>query len=129
MSGIGDPSPNAFFFTIDGADGTQYDAHFDVNDFSGFSVGDVRYKPVKAAPGTSWIYLGPDGDSEFNEKNMLTKEATNAEIDRVFDLYTKAIDKAFGAQPTEAPEKGIERVRWIVKNGMTESNNVLTRVK
>lgn len=121
-----DPSDIAYFFVIDGSEGKQYDAFFDVNDFNGFSTGDVRYRPINSEPSAPWVFLSSGGDSEFNESKMLTKEATNDEVDRVFELFTAAIKKVFGSQPSE-PESGIARVKWIVKNNMTESNNILTR--
>jgi hypothetical protein len=59
---------------------------------------------------------------------MTTKEGTDAEIDRILDLYNDAINKFFGNDETDEPTSGLDRVRWLLKNnGITEKDNVLTR--
>ena len=127
MAGIGDPSADAYFFTIDAGD-KQYDAHFDINDIGGDFYGDVRYRALNSAPDTPWIYLPPVGDVEFDASKMTTASDTDAEIDTVLDALSKGIEKVFGGSSTTKPESGIERVRWLLKNGgITEANNVLAR--
>ena len=120
---FGDPAPGAYHFVIEGDE--NYDAFIQVLDFDGFSNLDLRYKLPEA---TKWTWLSTGGDVELNLPQMTTKADTNAEIDRILDLYNTAIKKAFGGDSGSEPEKGLERVRWLLKNGgITESNNVLTR--
>ena len=127
------PSSDAYFFIIDGAT-KQYDAFFDVVQIGSESYGEVRYRPLGSPPETPWVYMPPvtkaGQDTEFDANKMLTAEATDAEIDTVLDALNEGIKKAFGAGPTDKPESGIERVRWLLKNNaITENNNVLTRTE
>ena len=120
---FGDPTDGAYHFVIEGA--KNYDAFIQVLDYEGFSNLDLRYKLPESE---KWTWFSSGGDAELNAPQLTTKEDTDAEIDRILDLYNVAIKKAFGADAGTEPEKGLERVRWLIKNGhVTESNNTLTR--
>jgi len=121
------PSANAYFFIIDG-ETKQYDAFFDVVEIGDGNYGEVRYRPLNSSPETPWVYLPPVGDVEFDVSKMTTADDTDAEVDSVLNSLNGGIKKAFGGGPADKPENGIERVRWLLKNnGITESNNILTR--
>ena len=128
---FGDPTESAYFFVID-AGSKQYDAFFDINTAGEDNYGNVRYRELNSADNVPWVYLSPmagnsSTDTQFDSDKMLTKAATDAEIDSVLANYSSAIKKVFGGSSSTIPESGIERVRWALKNNaITESNNVLT---
>jgi len=130
---LSDPSVGACLFVI-GTNSTQYDAFFDVKEIGDSFYGQVRYRPLNSAPTVPWVFLSPSAgsspnDSQFDLKRMTTKETTDAEIDSVLDNANRSIKEVFGDSGGSAPESGIERVRWLLKNNMfTEKNNVLSRL-
>ena len=122
---FGDPTEGAYHFVIEGD--KNYDAFIQVLDYDGFSNLDLRYKLTDAS---KWTWFSSGGDVELNESQLTNKADTDAEIDRILDLYNAAIKKAFGSDSGSEPESGLERVRWLIKNGhVTESNNILTRTE
>jgi hypothetical protein len=120
---FGDPKAGAYHFVIESKN--NFDAFIQVLDFEGFSNLDLRYKLPSS---DKWTWLRTEGDVELSANRMTTKEGTDAEIDRVLDLYNDAINKFFGNDETDEPTSGLDRVRWLLKNnGITEKDNVLTR--
>jgi hypothetical protein len=130
---MAEPSANAYFFVID-AGVKKYDAFFDLSIIGNDCYGDVRYRQQGTVD--AWAFLpavtegGSAGDMEFDAGRMLTKDTTDAEIKSVLEAFNRAIKKVFGDSSTAIPEKGKERVTWVLKNNaITESNNVLTYTK
>jgi len=120
---FGDPAEGAYHFVIEGD--KNYDAFIQVLDFQGFSNLDLRYRLPESE---KWTWFNSGGDVELNATQLTNKADTDAEIDRILDLYNAAIKKAFGGDSGEGPASGLERVRWLIKNGgITEQNNTLTR--
>ena len=131
MSAIGEPTANAYMFVIDSND-KQYDAYFDIKNVGGYYEGEIRYRPFGSPLSTPWVYLSAvqstGVDTEFDSNKMLTSEATDAEIDTVLKALNGGLKKVFGGGAVAKPEKGIERVLWMLKNNaITESDNVLKR--
>jgi len=132
---LGQPSADAYMFVID-AGSAQYDAYFDaVTIGDDLHVGDVRYRPIGSASSVAWTPIssiggGADTDNEFDSNRMTTTEDTYAEMDSVLANMSQAIELVFGGSGGEAPASGIDLIRFMLKNNMvSESNNVLTRIK
>lgn len=123
-----DPSGHAYFFEItDATTGQEYEAFFDINEFDSFAVGDVRYrKKTENESGEAWTMLSasnyPDEFGRFDpeltqtEINASTERCDN-ELIRVLDGFSECIKKVFGVQAM--PEKGLERVKAMVKSRIT----------
>lgn len=109
-----DPSSNALFFTIEDG-GDSFLAFLDINDFDGFSVFDVRYK--KPSDQKYTFLIAP----EITPKSTASEQ--DAEIERLLAIINEKIEETFGKGSATAPEFGIERVRWLLKNGMIEASN------
>lgn len=116
MSNTTDPSGISYFFNIQ-SESEVYDAFLDVNDFEDFSNFDLRYRRKEDV---KWTFLT---GVELRAENMKTKEATDAEIDRTLAKLNEKIEEVFGKGSATAPEFGIERVKWLLKNGFIEASN------
>lgn len=130
---VAEPSALALYFVITATDATRYDAFLDINDYDGFSTFDVRYR--LEGSDDEWAFLSPTHHPEggfsveISEEKLTDKESTNAEVDRILNGFNKIIATVFGASVGEEPTSGMERVRWLLKNGIEAQGNELKRVK
>ena len=126
---LGEPGPQAYFFPIVTADGSEYDAFWDVVAFDGFYDSQVRYR-LKGQDNDAWAYLSAsnnEGDqkTEVNEQALLTTEGANNDWLRLMAVHNEAITKAFGGGAGEIPENGLERLRHLIEHNTVAIDNQL----
>ena len=124
---ISGPDANSAQFKIISSDGVVYDAFLDL-------AGDVaqgaqryidcRYREEgRSDINYSWL-VGPDLGS------VSTNAETIASFDACISIINAAILEQFGgsASTPDMPTSGYPLVLWLLKNGLSVTNNVISRI-
>ena len=120
------PNDQSFRFVIEDGSGNFYDAFMDLNgeydQTGGYGFIDLRFKATTSTE-NKWTYL---------EGHDIIDVTTSAKIDEAIDAclvkFNAKIKDFFGEASNEVPLTGYDRVFWILKNGLKETGNVISRV-
>lgn len=77
---------------------------------------DVRYKQ-----GANWVYVCAPS---FWTQDLTTKATTDAVFSKALAEINTELKKALGSNTTE-PEKGLERIKWLMQNLKVENDKLL----
>lgn len=120
------PTQDSFMMVLDGKDGVQYDAFLDLNGNYTTPGGqwfvDLRYKKV-GDKSEKWVFL-----ASFDIYKTDTPEDIDKAIDDIIVKANKKIAETFKPEGAgDIPTKPAERLKWILRNGLKELNNVISR--
>tara|TARA_Y100000310_G_scaffold342527_1_gene446152 strand:- start:1905 stop:2291 length:387 start_codon:yes stop_codon:yes gene_type:complete len=118
---IGAPSAGAKHFVLDGKH-KQYDAYIDIVEyFTGQWGIDCRYREIGTSGKWVWL-LAP----QIIENQLGNESSADEALSQAIKLINEEIKTVFGGEVKPIPESGIERLEWIVTNGLKVENNVIS---
>ena len=118
----GTPEADDFTFVIDGSDGKKYDAYIEVLD--GYTPFQLEVDCRTRLQGESkWAFLYSATIYDFEK---LEGNKANEALSEALEEISIAIKKAFGVDSSPIPAGGRERIEWLVKNALTEKDNIVS---
>lgn len=121
----GMPEADDFTFVLTAANGEKYDAFIEVSKITGFSSTELDIRTRKQGnPSAEWDFLH---GMTFYESDIDTKQKTDELLDEFISQANEAIKKVFGSASVEAPESGVERLEWVIKNKLQVNDNVISK--
>lgn len=122
---LNQPRIDSFTFKITDTDGVVYDAHLSLEGDQ--TEGAVRYlacyfRNENNQTADFQFLSGP------NILNVSETDITDLNLNAAIRTINDEIQRVFGAATDGIPTSGYERILWVLKNGLTVSNNVISRI-
>ena len=122
---LNEPRIDSFTFKITDTEGVVYDAHLSLEGDQ--SEGAVRYlacyfRNENNQTANFQFLSGP------NIIDVSTSTMADLNLNSAINTINSEIQRVFGAATDGIPTSGYERILWVLKNGLTVSNNVISRI-